>query len=233
MPLIVILIFCCGLIANCTNSFKMIPARVQNDPNTIKSVAIGGLSGVNIIVKAGEWDGDGEVLEKITPVRVALYNNTGKPLKIEYSKFSFQGKKTYAAMPPYEIMGTVKAPSIVLPYPFPVKTVIEFNSEFRVAPHCARMYPQIPAYKEPFFIDINYYNRYYSRWARIKLPTVEMLSWLIPDGVIGDQGYVSGYLYFEKVSSLEKQVEFCMEITDAKSEKIIGHIRIPFNIIKE
>lgn len=223
------------MLSGCADKYKMIPVLQTGGNQKFEGAAIGGLSGLSILVEVGEWNGKADVLEKITPVKITVYNKTGLLLKIQYSNFSFRGKKSnfhYAAMPPYEIRGTVKDPTIVLPYPFPVQSTIDYNDKFQVASYCARMYPEFFAYPEPFFVDINYYNRYYYRWAKIDLPTVTMLSKLVPDGVLGNNGYVSGYLYFEKITATDEELEFCAVLIDANGDKPVGSIRIPFCFVK-
>lgn len=220
----------CFLLQGCTGSMH------KKQELVVQGVSIGGISGLSILVEAGVWVGNPQVEQRITPVKITIYNKSGKLLGIQYSNFCIRGKGSnsfYAAMPPYEIRGTVKNPSIVLPYPFPVKSEIEYNQKFQVVHYCARMYPGIPACEMNLLLDLDYYTRYYSRYARIRLPEVEMLSKLIPEGVLGNEGYVSGYLYFEKIASKEKQMEFCVDLFDAQKSILIGSVRIPFCVTKK
>ncbi len=219
----------CFLLTGCTGPM------FKRQELSVNGVSIGGVSGLSILVEAGVWAGSPQVVQRITPVKVTIYNNSGKLLGIQYSNFCIRGigsNSFYAAMPPYEIRGTAENPSIVLPYPFPIKSEIEYNQKFQIVHYCARMYPDLPACEMNLELDLDYYTRYYSRYARIRLPEVEMLSKLIPEGVLGNEGYISGYLYFEKIASTEKQMEFCVDLFDAKSKLRIGSIRMPFCVIK-
>lgn len=221
----------CLMISGCTRTILN-----ETDYQIIQGIAIGGLSGLNILVETGEWNGNQEVTEKITPVKITIYNKSDFEINLQYSNFCFRSKKnncSYAAMPPYEIRGTTSNPCIILPYPFPVKLEIEYNRKFRVAHYCARMYPDLPAYGKIIHVNKNYYNHYYGKWARIRLPEVEMISKLVPEGVLGKDGYVSGYIYFEKIASNEKQLEFCMDFIDAQNYAAVGRIIIPLCIVKK
>lgn len=234
MLFINIALILCFLFGSCVNKICMTSAPIKLYDNG-EGVAMGGVSGFSIIIKSGEWNGPPEVLKKITPVKVTIYNQTGRQIKVQYSMFCFKGKNNnnvYAAMPPYEIRGTYNEPIVFLPYPFPVQAQIEHNGRFRVAPHCARMYPGLPVYDGSYKIDISYYNSFYCRFAAINLPITEMLSRLIPDGVVEDCGYISGYLYFEKIQLGKEKVIFCVNLIDATNNTKFGTMDIPFCLFR-
>lgn len=83
-----------------------------------KDTAVKTVAGVRVTVEGDAWPGSPAVLTKITPVRVTIENRHGSKLKIRYSDFSLrlESGKRYAALPPFQIRGTVKTPSLTGPY---------------------------------------------------------------------------------------------------------------------
>ena len=228
-------IFLVLMIAGCAREIKLIPAPGGHKSSELQGAANAENSGVQVLVESDVWSGNPEILQKIIPLRVTIQNKSGRLLLIRYSEFKISGKETgrnYAALPPYEIRGTIQEPLIVLPYPFPINSLIE-GDKFSVAPYCARMYPTLPAYQDSFSIDSLYYNRYYTVWAKIQLPTEEVLRKVLPDGVIDDGGHVSGFLYFETIHRREIELSFAMKLVDAANGQIFGTITIPYLLDKK
>ena len=87
-------------------------------------------------------------------------------------------------------------------------------------------------YGRSFYYDPFYYDYYFSYWEKIDLPTDRMLNLALPEGALGKGGEVAGFLYFEKVED-ETQLEFHMELVEAKSGKMFGTISIPFFVEKK
>ena len=230
---IVVLIFLTFLY--CATGFKMVPAPEAEKTGALEGAAHVELAGVEILVETEAWYGRPEILDKITPLRLTIQNNSGKLLLIRYSEFKISGVnsgKIYAALPPYEIRGTIEEPWLVLPYPFPVDPSIDCD-KFSVAPYCSRMYPAFPAYRDTFPIDSLYYSHYYTVYSKIALPTVDMIKRVLPDGVIENDGHVSGFLYFEKVNRDEEQLEFTADLIDAVRGELLGTVKIPFLMVKK
>ncbi len=231
----VLLLFAVLLILSCATNIKIVPGPGAQNSEVLEGAVYAEAAGVSILVEAQAWTGRPDILDKITPLRLTLQNNSGRLLLIRYSEFSITGlssQNIYAALPPYEITGTLKDPWIILPYPFPLPSSIDCQ-KFSVAPYCSRMYPSFPAYQDSFTIDSLYYSRYYTVWAKIDLPTEEMIVKVLPDGVIESGGHASGFLYFEKVSRNEEKLLFTAELIDAVKGTLMGKIEIPLLVIKK
>lgn len=79
---------------------------------SLPNAAEGRNAGVLIVVQADAWDGHPRSLDtKVTPLSVTITNNSNHPLAIRYKNFvlSGQNNKEYAAIPPYNIRGSVYA----------------------------------------------------------------------------------------------------------------------------
>jgi len=61
-----------------------------------------------------------------------------------------------------------------------------------------------------------------------RLPTPDMLSQALPEGLVQDGGNVTGFLYFPSVTGSEPAVELDMTLSDASDGEAFGHIAIPF-----
>ena len=88
-------------------------------------------------------------------------------------------------------------------------------------------YPGLERWPGMFAYDPLYYDTMYSRWPE-RLPTQDMLSEALPEGAVQDGGSVSGFVYFQSVTSRESAVQFQMNLVDASDGTAFGVIAIPF-----
>src|ERR1700687_5073674 len=75
--------------------------RAPGNPNA----ALAEVSGVKVLVAGDAWDADPKNLPTVlTPVKVTIENQSGRPLKINYDEFKLAGSSgfTYAAIPPMQ-----------------------------------------------------------------------------------------------------------------------------------
>lgn len=221
------------LIVGCSSRSALVPGPGAEVAQGNTLAAISTVDKVHMQVDADAWTGQQVILQKITPLKVIIENNSGKPLKIEYRDFALtdlKGKR-YSALPPYGIKGTVEKPTLVESYPPIYSPDFDYDG-FWVAPYYASIYPDIPDWDEPFDFDPWYYDQYYTYWRSIRLPTEQMLKRVLPAGVLDSGGHVTGFLYFQEVNPGEKDVTFTANLVDAKTGEIFGTISIPFKVIK-
>jgi len=228
-------LFCFLLFLSCATTMKIVPGPGAHSSVILEGMAFAETSGVSIMLETQAWTGKPDILDKITPIRITLQNKSRDLLLIRYNVFHLEGLTSgdnYAALPPYEIRGTLDDPWIILPYPLPLPSAVVCQ-KFSVAPYCSRMYPAFPAYQDSFTVDSLYYSRYYTVWAKIELPTEEMLIKVLPDGVVEQGGYVSGFLYFEKIDRNEEELLFTADLIDALKGRLLGTITIPLQVIRK
>ena len=96
-----------------------------------------------------------------------------------------------------------------------------------VASHYSYLYPGLDAWPGVFAYDPLYYDSIYSRWPE-RLPTQDMISEALPEGVVQDGGSVSGFVYFQSVTGRESVEQFEMNLVDASGGQTFGVIAIPF-----
>lgn len=94
------------------------------------------------------------------------------------------------------------------------------------------MYPGL-AFHSRFAWDPLYYRDYVPYWKRIPLPTQQMINEALPEGVLGDDGRLEGFLYFQPVDPDELQVAFRAELVDAESGETFDTASISFTVSKK
>jgi hypothetical protein len=121
----------------------------------------------------------------------------------------------------------VMPPAPERPRPPPVVAAPQFHANrFFIAPRFAPIYPGIATWPYFYPYDGSYYDRFYGSWP-VALPTTDMVNQALPEGVIESQGSISGFLYFQKVSSREQRVRFLMRLVDANGQRPFGDAVVP------
>lgn len=108
-------------------------------------------------------------------------------------------------------------------YPYPYQ-------HFFVSPMWSYHYPVFPVWPGPFYYDPYYYSGYYGYWYQ-PLPTQDMVSGALPEGVLEDKGMLIGYLYFQRITASARAVDFEMALVDANTGERFGTVRVPFMIV--
>jgi len=179
--------------------------------------------GVLVRANPDAWTGFPEIVEKVTPMKVEIFNDHGGPIRILYNNFSMVSEtgRRYSALPPYEIEGSIAR------YEFVNPTHGLERRELSVSPHQRLYYPELPGGMGWGYGDPCYYSCYGRIWRELELPTEKMVNKALPEGELGDGGTVSGFLYMERVESAER-VEFRADLVDADDGYIFGTVSLPF-----
>lgn len=219
--------------SGCSSRAQLSPApsarQVSGHPGTPGTT----VSGVHVTAAGERWDGPSEVLEFVTPVRVLIENHSQRPVEVRYGNFSLLSAsgKRYAAVPPFRVQGTVAQP-VLAPGYSPI-TPRFIHRGFRVAPYYAPMYPGLGRYPSAFGYDPGYYGNYGSYWARVRLPTRQIVDEALPEGVLDHDGQLDGFLYFQPVDPDDRQVTFRAALVDPGSAETFGTASIPFTVTRK
>lgn len=180
-------------------------------------------SGVKVTLDSTDWPGEVAIDIHVSPALVRVENQSGEPVMVRYGDFTLLGESgdVYRALPPFEVDGN--APRLARAYS-EVSPTYESNG-FEPAPMYAVVYPNMSPFTGEFGFGTEYYASTYERWR--SLPTPEMLSWALPEGVVQHGGYVSGYLYFEKVDDDEGSVLFRAELKRPASNQPFAAVSLP------
>jgi len=113
------------------------PAMTADQVIGLEDAATTRSKGVTLQVQAGQWPGPGNIKYEVTPLRIRIQNNSGKPLRVRYNEFTLTASdgSSYSALPLIKIAENV----MVAPEDF-------YHDKFTIAPYCSRHYPDI----EPF-----------------------------------------------------------------------------------
>lgn len=190
-------------------------------------------AGVRIIARAQAWRGHpADLRGVVTPILVTIQNNSSRPLRVSPASFALAGDgRTYAALPPFEITGSVSEPAgyAAVPwYGFGPPYLPPYH--YRPWPYPFRRWPyDHPGWSAfPEVLDPWYYDRYYPVYREVPLPTGDMVQKALPEGVVEPGSSVSGFLYFEDIGRARGGVTFTADITDARTGERVTTIRIPF-----
>ncbi len=217
-------------------------------------------SGVVVVVQAEAWSGFPHDLDrKVTPLKVTIHNHSGHPLAIRYKDFVLaSGNHDYADIPPFAVRGTTyarndsttntlryvpaayfppqKAAPAAAPAVGPQQRVVitpQFDwDDYYAAPYWYYSYPGMGFWDGSLWgpPDWAYFNNYQPYMRAVHLPTKSMLRKAIPEGVVGNGGSISGFLYFQKVKADKdnQPVTFDAKLVDARTNQEFGRISIPF-----
>lgn len=181
-------------------------------------------AGVRVTVVADRWSGQPAQLTQVIPLLVTLENNGSSPLRVRYDAFGLRtpAGKWLPAFPPFEIEGD-EVVAVQGPYPYPVHG-------FLVAPYLGRHYPFFTAFNGPFYYDPFYYDSFYPAFARVSLPTGDMVQKALPEGVLEPGGRITGFLYFETANFDPDRGTFAADLIDAKTLRRVGRIEAVLEI---
>lgn len=183
---------------------------------------------ITLIAQSVPWPGDEVITQRVTPLRVTIENRGDEPVLIRYGDFKLVGRSgmAYRALPPLMISGTV---DVATPRGAVVQPGFEYH-RFGVARRYGPAYPGVAVYQGPFDYDRYYHDVYYGYWdVKQELPTPEMVVVALPEGVLEPGGYVTGWLYFQRIDDDEVQVRFMADLRDPDDRAPVAELEIPFD----
>jgi hypothetical protein len=194
----------CGLGSACASGPRdVIGAGLEPPPwLTTGPMAAREASGIGVIVGTRVWEGfPRQASGRVTPIQITLRNHSGRPILVRYADLALVGPsgRTYAALPP--------APRAV---PGPGTQVFEpaYSSYgFSVSPDLHLYYPTFPVAFDPFPDDRAHQRAAFAAWPD-GLPTADLREHALPEGVLENRGFVTGYLYFRGVPTGRTRVCF-------------------------
>jgi len=119
------------------------------------------------------------------------------------------------------------AAPVARPRPGPGPGHPQFHSQhFRIAPPYIRFYAGFPLWTLPWLWTGLYYDRWHGHWPT-SLPSEDMVRRAFPEGVLEDDGVLSGYVYFQ-YTGRETALELQVSLVDATSGEALGVAKVPF-----
>ncbi len=210
----------------CASRPVLVPAPTANTLVSNRDVAVARYAGVRIEADGKAWSGEPSNLESaIAPVRVTIRNYSGRPLRVRYADFTLTTATgfTSTALPPMKISGTLPSEPVAVTRP-----VYGWRG-YWLAPYYSPWYPGYGLWNGPFAWDFPYYTTYWAQWP-VALPTEDMISKAIPEGVVGDDGSIEGFLYFPQLPKGVERANLAAALVDARTGRQFGTITIPFEV---
>jgi len=208
--------------AGCASGPELEPTRgtptVEGDP----AAAFERAEGVRVEAEPDAWSGEPATLGMLTPMLVTITNDSERPLRVRYNEFQLVDSRgrTYAAVPPFDLEATEV--EIVDERPFGA-------TGFHVAPHHARFFPHLHSFGGHFHHDPHYHGLHHPTFEQFELPTDDIITMALPEGVVDPGGKITGFLYFEEVEEEDlRRVNFTFDLVDAETERTFAEVRIPF-----
>jgi hypothetical protein len=221
----------CLLIAACQPRPTLEPTAEALSAEMGRDAAKATGHGVTLRVEGSAWPGDSQVKEEVTPLKIQIQNDSAHPLRLRYETFVLVSEKGqhFAALPPFEIEGSIQEPRAVSYSRRPYHTSFFYN-RFYAAPQYRNIYPSLSPYPYVYNHDSAHYSTHYDYWKDIELPTERMQEVALPEGVIDPGGSVRGHLYFEKVSAELERVHLKVNLTNEVSGQSFATLEVPLRV---
>ncbi len=217
-----LLVASAAAIAGCARSYAELSPAVGTVPAPGPGEgAVATAAGVLVSAHAQAWHFDPPDLEtKVTPILIAVTNNRDRSIVIRYQDIVLadNGGTRYDVIPPYNINAKLHVPiTIQDPYLY---TGYLYN--YRYAPMYVR-------YNGGYFYDPYVeYRPYTTVYTDVALPTPEMVTRSLREGVVAAGGTAGGFVYFQAFHRGERVLTLIVNIVDEASSTVIGTVRIPF-----
>ncbi|OJT19272.1 hypothetical protein BO221_37965 [Archangium sp. Cb G35] len=240
------------LAAGCVTTTTLQP--LPSTPLAQAGVAVAEADGVRLLAAGDAWRGNPSDLGRIvTPVKVHLDNQSGRPLRIDPGSFTLQGgsRFSYAALSPFEMSEEGNAAVGGSGYEggnvaMSIGVGVGVSPYWAWGPGAAGWgYPWGPGWYGPGF-GPGWYGSYYGpgwydpfwgpyaswyAWPPPEpLPTRDMLRNALPEGTLEPGGTLTGFLYFQNVSGREGTVTLQAQLVDARTGEPVTTLSIPFGV---
>jgi hypothetical protein len=220
-------LICAVAAVACAGSSELQPAAGARGLRGVENAAVSCSNGVQVTAQIASWPSDANADRMVTPLRIIVQNEAREPVLVRYADFTLETSagKQYPS-PPLRVEDRHANLEFSAHTASPVRANILYKA-FRVAPQYRMHYRGLVPYDGPFDHDSSYYDAHYGDWGTSTLPTNEMISRALPEGVVDPGGYVAGYLYFPKVKSSARMVLHA-SLPGAKSGEVAGMVALPF-----
>ena len=204
----------------------------REDPRELEKVVAGM---VEVTLGTDMWDGEDVVPENVTPIQVTIDNANEKPIVINYNKFALvntDGEKYYP-MPLYAVDLEMKQLIMDKDFEMFPKPIYEYDNYF-LYPIYDPVYTGVEFTQYAYEIDPEIQAKFID-WDTMDadLPTQEMRTKALPEGVLDIDGIVSGFLYFEQVDPNDDKVTFMFDIVDAETGEKIDTALLQYYVMNE
>jgi len=188
------------------------------------NAATASVADITVTVRPDDWRGSPSNLWSVaTPMLVTIDNRSGRALRVRYDQFALRdaGGKRFAVRSPYDVEGYVSERVEASPYT-------------AFGPPVSDLYWRDPFWRARRFgwTGAGWYDPVWEPWPSyrtVRLPTSDMVRMALPESVVPDQSRAEGFVFFERAPTKRKtQVDFVMDLIDARTGERVGAVTIPF-----
>jgi len=200
----------------------LVPAPAAKVISGAPGAAFSEAAGVRCSADVGAWpERARKPPDRVVPVKVRVRNQSGRAIRLLAQDFVLVGKsgRTYRPIPVLPLDGES----------LPRLNPIYASTNFYVAPRFRDAYPTLEPWSGRLDRDEALYDRQFGRWENLR-PTMEMIRMALPEGVLGDGGLISGFLFFESPLSAEDGVTFQADFERGDGTGTVASVEIPFRV---
>jgi len=206
----------------CAAPARFLPASDVERSSRDPSAGVVTRGGVTLVADADRWSGHPATLRQlVTPIHVRILNQSDRDLAVRYQTFVLTSDtgRELRPMPPIALdrSGPVRARRAPAPD----------ASAFHYAPYYRDVFGEEVDYWTGGFAFDPYFYDGYAAWSP-SLPTEAMIERALPEGVIGTGGWVSGFVYFERLDPEAKRVTLHVDLDLPQGEERVATIDIAF-----
>jgi hypothetical protein len=200
---------------------RLVPAPTAAHVPGAPGAAVLAVGGVGCSADPQAWRlGAGQLPDSVTPFKVRVANSSGRPIRILYQDFALVGAKGHRYLPVPVLPLDPDGQSTRL-------DPLDATTKFFVAPRFHDIYQTVDVWPQPLARDDDLYETQYRRWGRA--PSSDIVESGMPEGVLGDGGVITGFLFFERPSG-EDAVTFQAEFDDSDGKNTVALVKIPFRV---
>jgi hypothetical protein len=216
----------------CTHEHAARPASGLQAATGNEPKAIADAEGVRVIASAGTSD-----LEQVVPIRIAVENHSGRPLRIGWQVFSLEGPSGgahYEPLPPvtrkqvqrYQFGSLMHlAEYNRMTVYVPMSNACSDQERLVDAPYISYAYPGPMPGSSVFPLGTDDRNPRCSDG-----PMSEAALERLPQGSVQDRGETQGFIYFQRLAHRDATVRLTMNLVDARSGELFGRVSIPIEV---
>lgn len=212
------------LLGACGHKGQLVPDTTAEVVVGAEAAAVATVAGIRCSAAASSWQGlPRDLGSEMTPIKVRIRNQSGKPIRLLYESFALVGEKgqKYRPLPLLPLNSGNRNISALMP--------AYASQGFFVAQRLGHAYPAMEAWPRPLVRNERFYRKAYAKWQDDEeLPSRSMLVKGLPEGVLDNGGIISGYLYFEAAARKEKRLNFRFDASEGDREERVALIKIPF-----
>lgn len=201
------------------------PAANASSVPELENAARADNDNLTVVADVSDWPGDAYITQAVTPIRVTVTNRGQEAVRVRLEDFTLVGEsgRIYRALPPLSVTGTV---DVVDSRRMMMSPGFEYD-HFLVSRPYSTVYPNVGVYDGPYGQDFGSFDYYDGHWdVEQRLPTPQMITAAMPEGVIESGGFVSGWVYFQKLGD-EDRVWFQANLR-SPDETPLAELQIPF-----